>query len=540
MSTKRLDGIALRNLLMSGYLNLQNNKDTINSLNVFPVPDGDTGINMAKTLEGGISAPEGADAAQYMKAFSKNSLLTARGNSGVILSQFIRGLAKGCEGYDSLSVSNFADAFNNGVSCAYSSVIKPVEGTMLTVLREAGEYLTKNCNSFSCFEECFNGLCEMTEHSLANTPELLPVLKEAGVVDSGGAGVLTILRGMEASLLGRDVQAAVTVPEIYSNDVPTDLGPDFVFDYGYCTEFIIQLLNAKCDVKAFDASVLADYLSEIGDSVAIVCDEDIVKVHVHTKTPEAAIGKAREYGELLTVKIENMSVQHSEANIVSKREKYAVVAVVKGDGLRKYFSEIGVSAFVDGGQTNNPSAEDFIKTFKSLNAEHIIVLPNNSNIILTARQAVKMYGEGDVHVIPTKSYAECYSALSMMDPTSETVEAFIEGMTSYLPYVTSGYVTVATRDVTMNGVEVKTGKYIGLDNDNVLSCNEDKIECAMGLFRNLPDIDDKGVITVFYGADTSKDEADKLKASIKKEFPDIETGFIAGGQDVYSFIFSIE
>lgn len=542
MSTKKLDGKGLQKLLLSGYSNLENEKNRINTLNVFPVPDGDTGINMSKTLEGGLSAPESILAGEYIKAFSKKSLLTARGNSGVILSQFIRGIAKGCEEKCELSVSDFSVAYNKGVECAYSAVIKPVEGTMLTVLRDGGEYLAKNAERFSDFEECFKGLCEATKRSLESTPSLLPVLKEAGVVDSGGAGVLCILQGMEASLFGRDITATAVSNENNSHtSLPSDMGPDFVFDYGYCTEFILQLLRAKCSPEAFDSSVLSSALEKIGDSIVCVLDGDIVKVHVHTKAPEKAIAEARKYGELLTVKIENMSLQHSESREnKAERVKYSIVSTAPGEGIEKYFKEIGVNAIVDGGQSNNPSAEDFIKIFKAQNADHIIVLPNNSNIVLTARQAAKIYKDSDVRVIETKSVAEGYSALSMLDLTSDTVEELIEGMTSYLPDVTSGYVTVATRDVVMNGVEVKAGKFIGLDDDNILSCNEDAVSAAEALFKNLKNIEDKGVITVFYGKDVSKESLERLKASLKKNHPDIETGFIYGGQDVYSFIFSIE
>ncbi len=541
MSTKKLDGIALRNMLLSGYANLENDKDRINALNVFPVPDGDTGINMSKTLEGGIAAPEGENAAEYIKTFSKKSLLTARGNSGVIFSQFIRGLAAGCEGKDSVSVSDFAEAFNKGVECAYSSVIKPVEGTMLTVLKDTGEFLSENCNSFSDFEECFDALCKRAEASLDHTPELLPILKEAGVVDSGGAGLLSVFTGMRSALLGESITVGDGAKADAAPSVSLDLGPDFDFEFGYCTEFILQLLNSKCDVASFDIAPLSDSLTAIGDSVVAVHDGDIVKIHVHTRTPEAAIAEARRYGELITVKIENMSVQHSENTAApKKKEKYAVVAVTKGDGIRKYFSEIGVNAFVDGGQTNNPSTEDFIKTFKGVSAEHIIVLPNNSNIILTARQAAEMYKDADVRVVPTRSYAECYTALSMMDLTAESADGLADSMMQYLPYVTSGYVTTATRNATIGGIELSEGDYIGLDNDSIRSCEKDKVSCALSLFKALPDIDDKAVITVFYGNDVTKEELSLLRSRISKELPLIEAGYIYGGQDVYSFIFAIE
>lgn len=541
MSTTKLDGIALRNFLLAGYANLENEKDRINSLNVFPVPDGDTGINMAKTLGGGTSATENTDAAEYMKAFSKKALLTARGNSGVILSQFIRGFAKGCAGKNELSVCDFADAFQSGVDCAYSAVIMPVEGTMLTVLRETGEYLLKNAHSFEDFEECFRYIISRAEKSLNKTPELLPVLKEAGVVDSGGEGVLCILRGMEAALLGQKVVAEKSIEKEESVlEADAVFGPDFEFEYGYCTEFILQLLSSRCDVQSFDIAPLSAFLESVGDSVVAVCDGDIVKVHVHTKTPEAVIAEGRRYGELLTVKIENMSVQHSQSARKGPRTKYAIVAVAQGEGLKDYFTEIGVNAFVKGGQTNNPSTNDFIATFKTLNAEHIIVLPNNSNIILTAKQAAKLYSDADVRVIDTKSVAEGYSALSMMDLTCNTAEGLVDSMTAYLPDVTTGYITVATRSLTMNGVDVREGSFIGLDNDSILSCNENKIECAAELFRKLPNIEDKAVATVFYGKDVTKEEIKLLENILAEELPDLETGFIFGGQDVYSFIFSIE
>ena len=539
MSTKKLDGITLRGMLLSGHANLENEKEKINALNVFPVPDGDTGINLSKTLEGGIAAAEEKSVGAYMKDFSKKSLLTARGNSGVILSQFIRGFAKGCEGKAEIDAENFADAFKKGVECAYSAVIKPVEGTMLTVLREDGEYLLANASAFADFEECLEGLCKRTRESLEKTPDLLPILREAGVVDSGGAGVLAILLGMSSFLSGKEITLNVT-PAVKDADISYTPNADFVFDYGYCTEFILQLLNSKCTPAEFDMASLTAFLESVGESVVAVQDADIVKVHVHTMTPEKVIARAREYGELVTVKIENMSVQHSETTKKKERTRYAVVAAVKGGGLRKYFSEIGVSAFVDGGQTSNPSTEDFIKAFRELNAEHVIVLPNNKNIILTARQAAKLYKDCDVRVIPTKSIAECYSALSMMDLTSDSVDGVIESMMQYLPYVTTGYVTTATRDAVINGVDVKEGRFIGLDNDNILSCEESKIDAAMALFHKIEDIEDKAVITVFYGADVTEAELSDLKSRLARELPLVETGYVFGGQDIYSFIFSVE
>ena len=386
------------------------------------------------------------------------------------------------------------------------------------------------------------------KRSLAHTPELLPVLKEAGVIDSGGAGFLCIFEGMEMALLGMNIDdiADDIVPTLGTSAAVSSFGPDSELEYGYCTEFILQLQNSKTDIQCFSIKPVIEYLETLGDSIVAVADGDIVKVHVHTFTPEKVIEYARRFGEFISVKIENMSVQHSE--VVAAKEqseprehtRYAVAAVASGDGITEYFSEIGVSEIITGGQTNNPSIEDLICAFDKLDCDHIIVLPNNSNIVMTARQAAELYDKCDVRVIPTKSIAEGYSALSMMDLSADTVDELIDGMTSYLGDVTTGYVTTATRDTEMNGVRVKRGDYIGLDNSSILCATNDKVSAALGILKNLPDIDDKQVITVFSGADVTTDELDTLKSKIAAAYPLIETGYINGGQEVYSFILAIE
>lgn len=549
MKHTELDSTLLGAMLRGGYLYLKRNTDTIDDLNVFPVPDGDTGTNMTMTLGGGVSA--GSDTARVdalMQAFSRGTLFSARGNSGVILSQFVRGFGIGCEDKETLNISDFADAFASGVKYAYESVIKPVEGTMLTVMRETSEYLSENFDNFADFESCFDGMKNAMNRSLAHTPELLPVLKEAGVIDSGGAGFLCIFEGMEMALLGMNIEdiADDIVPTLGTSATVSSFGPDSELEYGYCTEFILQLQNSKTDIQCFSIKPVIEYLETLGDSIVAVADGDIVKVHVHTFTPEKVIEYARRFGEFISVKIENMSVQHSE--VVAAKEqseprehtRYAVAAVASGDGITEYFSEIGVSEIITGGQTNNPSIEDLICAFDKLDCDHIIVLPNNSNIVMTARQAAELYDKCDVRVIPTKSIAEGYSALSMMDLSADTVDELIDGMTSYLGDVTTGYVTTATRDTEMNGVRVKRGDYIGLDNSSILCATNDKVSAALGILKNLPDIDDKQVITVFSGADVTTDELDTLKSKIAAAYPLIETGYINGGQEVYSFILAIE
>ncbi len=541
MQTNRLNGSELRLLLENGFKNLKLNSDTINNLNVFPVPDGDTGSNMAKTFEGGFSAPVTDNASDYMIGFSKNTLMSARGNSGVIFSQFIRGFAVGCENKDILEVSDFALAFSSGVKYAYKSVLNPVEGTMLSVLKDGGKRILTNCEKYSSFQECFAELCTEARRSLENTPQLLPVLKEAGVVDSGGAGVLCVFEGMEAALRNEYIDN-ISVSEMeFAPSLTASFNADSVFEYGYCTEFILLLLNSKTDVNAFDHDGFISQLEKLGDSIVSVRDGDIVKVHIHSFEPNKVLELGLRYGELLSIKIENMSVQHSETTEQhGEKEKYAVVAVAAGDGVKSYFSEIGVSAIVDGGQTQNPSTDDFIKAFRKLNAENIIVLPNNSNVFLTAKQAAEMYNSARVTVIPSRSIAEGYSALSMMDLSLDTVEAVADSMIGSMEYVTTGYVTVATRDTCISGVNVKKGDYIGLDDDNILCACQNKLSAVTGLLEKLENIDDKQVITVFYGADVTHSELVQLKDMLESKYPFIECGYVRGGQDIYSFILAIE
>lgn len=547
MKHTKLDSALLSSMLLSGYRYLRRNTDTIDDLNVFPVPDGDTGTNMTMTLGGGVSACSGAPRVDsLMQAFSRGTLFSARGNSGVILSQFVRGFGIGCEGKENLTISDFADAFASGVAYAYESVIKPVEGTMLTVMRETSEYLNENRENFTDFESLFTGLKTEMNRSLAHTPELLPVLKEAGVIDSGGAGFLCIFEGMEMALNGIAVEDDDTSVQFSAPSTTATFGPDSELLYGYCTEFILQLQNSKTDIPSFSIKPVIQFLETLGDSIVAVADGDIVKVHVHTFTPEKVIEYARRFGEFISVKIENMSVQHSEV-VASKEQaeprehtRYAVAAVASGDGITEYFKEIGVSEIITGGQTNNPSIEDLICAFDKLDCDHIIMLPNNSNIVMTARQAAELYNKCDVRVIPTKSIAEGYSALSMMDLSADTVDEVIDGMTAYLGDVTTGYVTTATRDTEMNGVSVKRGDYIGLDNNSILCATDDKVSAAMQMLKNLPDIDDKQVITVFSGADVTEAELDTLKSGISAAFPLVEAGYIDGGQEVYSFILAIE
>lgn len=547
--TTVIDGAGMGLLLMGAYKNLARSAETINALNVFPVPDGDTGTNMSKTLEGGFNAPASSSIAEYMRLFSRNTLMAARGNSGVILSQFIKGFYKGVADSDVMDTDIFSKAMAAGVELAYRAVLNPVEGTMLTVLRDSAQFLCSSADTFDSFEECFAGLVSEMKRSLDATPEKLPVLKEAGVVDSGGAGMLCIFRGMEMALLGEDAnedlsrfsESPAAAPDL------SLFSRDSVFEEGYCTEYILQLLSAKCDVSAFDISDLIVKLDAIGSSVVCAREGDAVKVHVHTKCPEKALELGRNYGELLSIKIENMTVQNSALSVgrsdsakSPKHVKYAVAAVCTGEGIKQYFREIGVSAVIDGGQTHNPSAEDMIAVLGTLNADHIILLPNNKNVILAAKQAAEMYGGADVRVIPTSSVAEGYSALSMMDLDADSVEELIEGMTAGLSRVTTCYVTTATRDASIGGVDIRRGDFIGLDGDSILCAEKTKVDAAATLLSKLEDIDDKEVITVFCGSDVTERDKAELGAIITEKNPLTDCNFIDGGQELYSFIMSVE
>lgn len=543
-----LDGNALHQLFAVGLSNLKKNMTAINDLNVFPVPDGDTGTNMVHTLSGGLAAVAVQQhVGHYMRDLARVVLLSARGNSGVIFSQFIRGLYRGFEQKETVYFADFAHAFVCAREDAYRSIITPTEGTILTVIREAADFLNAHADAYNSFEDGLEALLACMKDTLARTPDMLPVLKEAGVVDSGGAGLVCFFEGMYAYFCGvspEDIETPeLTVPQTARYAA---FGPDSVMEYGYCTEFILQLMNNKTDIAAFSKEEFVKPLELLGDSIVAVANDGIVKIHIHTFTPEKVLEYARQYGEFVTLKIENMAVQHSEIQPKAQTEapkehvKYAIVAVASGEGIVEYFYSIGATVVIDGGQTNNPSVDAFLKAFDSVEAEHIVVLPNNSNIILTANQAAELYQKTDVHVIPTKSVVEGYSALSMMDLWSDTVEDLIADMTSELSTVVSAYITTATRDSRMDGVDITKGHYIGIQNKEILLCGEDRLACAQNLVSKIMEQQEKEVIIVFSGKAVPSDEAESFKAWLEDKYPLADIGLIDGRQDVYDYIISLE
>lgn len=556
MSTNQMNGILFRDLIINGSVKLKNNMNRINDLNVFPVPDGDTGSNMSATMSAGANAirqSEEQSIGKVAKALSRGMLMGARGNSGVILSQLFSGIAKSLVDKDEIGVEEFSYALRSGVEQAYSAVIHPVEGTMLTVSREGADEAISVYEDVDDFEELFELYLKELYKSLENTPELLPVLKEVGVVDSGGAGFIEIIEGMKDALHGKIYQDK----EVPSGDYKVDLtnykhqeGEDF----GYCTEFIMQIEK----MSEFSQKEFIDMISPLGNSLVVVQDENILKVHIHTQTPGDALNLAQHFGFFVNLKIENMNLQHTEVLIHQEAEnqdececghdhslsvapkikkKYAIVAVVNGKGLKETFIEMGCDYIIDGGQTMNPSVEDFIKAVESINADHIIIIPNNKNVMLSAETARDMIGDKDVHVLKAKTVAQGYSALTMFDATQQ-IENNINEMSEYLTKVKTGEVTFAIRDSKNNGVDIAKDDFMGIYDGQIIYSNPDRESTVKELISKMADSDSE-IITIMYGKDVDKSEVDEIVEFINDEFG-FEADIINGGQEIYSYIISLE
>ena len=510
-----INGKTLRDMIVSGANNLQNNKDLVDKLNVFPVPDGDTGTNMSLTISYAmkeLAKVDNDEITNIGKALAKGSLMGARGNSGVILSQIIRGFTKSIEGKSELNTTDLANAFKNGSDTAYKAVIKPIEGTILTVVRESGEYAIKAAKKEQDILTFLELVIKEANASLERTPELLKNLKDAGVVDSGGKGLVLIYEGMYQALKGSPIVAneggqtesvSVSTPQESIN--PEDI------KFAYCTEFILES-NKITDDK------IRDIMLPYGDSLAVVGDEGVIKVHVHTNEPGSVLQEALKHGQLVTIKIENMKVQHE--NIVIENQaavsqeptkEFGFIATSMGDGLANIFRDFGVDHIIEGGQTMNPSTEDFMKAIDEINAENIFILPNNSNIIMAANQA-KALSEKNIIVIPSKTVSQGFSALVGFNGEASAQENE-EAMIECLGLVKSGQVTYAVRDTVMNDIDVKEGNYIGIGEGKLLSAGENKEEITLGLIEKLAD-EDTAIITLFYGEDVTEEEANQFKEQV--------------------------
>ena len=543
---RALDGILFARMINSGAANLKAHAKEINDLNVFPIPDGDTGDNMLMTMMGGVHHDTSScdSLCEMADRVSSGMLLSARGNSGVILSQFFEGIKNGFTGLQTADTKEIGEAFRQGVKQAYSSVMTPTEGTILTVVREATEYACEQNTETP--EKFLNAFIDEAKRSLARTPELLPVLKKAGVVDSGAAGLIYIVDGMMRAVIGEDIADFSEVSE-KTQELDLDaFNEDSVLEFGYCTELLVRLQNIKTNISAFDVKVITDYLQSIGDSIVTVRNGSIVKLHVHTMTPQKVLDFCQQYGEFLKVKIENMSLQHNntvteekETYPTKERKKYGVVAVACGEGLKETFCERGADVIVDGGQSMNPSAEDFIEAFDEVNADVIFVFPNNGNIILTAQQAAHLYDKSDVRVIESTTIGAGYASLAMLDTSSGDTNAIVEDLRMAMDGVITAEISHCVRDAAIDGKEIHTGDYIGFVGKDMLSVNESRLVTVCESIDAL-NFSRYDFCILICGKDATDEEAEKIEAYVKARYKNKELYIINGGQDVYDYIMIVE
>lgn len=540
-----INGHIFKDMLASGANNLSNKFTEIDALNVFPVPDGDTGTNMSLTFNAGVKdalACSSEDVCDIAKVLSKGLLMGARGNSGVITSQIFRGLYQGMDGMKEVNGFQLANALVMGSRVAYKAVMRPVEGTILTVVREAADYTYAYATSIedvTCLQ-VMEKMLDEAKKSLDRTPELLPVLAEVGVVDSGGAGLVTIFEGFVSALKGVVIEKeeAKESKEVAGAALESE-------EYGYCTEFIIRLSESA--QRTFEEETLRDSLARIGNSIVCVRDDDIVKVHVHTLTPGDALNMGLRYGSFAKLKVENMQEQHEEimmnASVEKEvkeekpRQKYAIITVAAGDGLKDMFKELRADYVISGGQTMNPSTEDFVEAIHQLNAEHIIILPNNSNIVMAAQQAALVCEDQNIEVIPTKSIPQGLSACIMFNPDVD-FETNLSEMKEAVSMVKTGQVTYAIKDTTFEGMEIKSGDYMGILEKDIIVSLPDKMETTRQLLDRMLD-DESEIVTLIYGEDINEEEAEEVAAYIEDKF-DVEVEVINGMQPVYSFIIGVE
>ena len=556
-----IDALALKKAFIAGANNLDNKKDYINELNVFPVPDGDTGTNMTMTI---MSAKREVESCKetmndIAKAMSTGSLRGARGNSGVILSQLLRGFSKKIGDKTEIGVIEIADAFQKAVETAYKAVMKPKEGTILTVARGIATKARECAGTDITLEEFCETIIKHGDEVLASTPELLPVLKEAGVVDSGGQGLMEVLKGAVDCILGRVVIAdtkpsgagvsGVDNPK-YSEDLSADI------KFGYCTEFIINL-EKPYGIKEEDD--LKQFLESIGDSIVCVSDDEIVKIHVHTNHPGQAFEKGLTFGYLSNMKVDNMRLEHHEKVIKqaereeaarqeaarqAEKEKrqpkkqYGFIAVSMGDGLKEFFTELGVDYVIEGGQTMNPSTEDMLNAIEKVHAENIFIFPNNKNVVLAANQAAGLCEDKNIIVLATANAPQGISAMIAFDSTM-TLEDNKNNMLEAVSNVKSGQVTYAVRDTSIDGKAIHEGDIMGIGDKGLVSVGNDISDVTFDLIKDAVD-EDSELISIYYGADVKKEDAEAFAARVEESFPDCDVQNYYGGQPIYYYIVSVE
>ena len=551
MAVSSISVALFKKMVMNGAINLKNNHKVIDELNVFPVPDGDTGTNMSMTVMSGVremTSCESSSIIEVAKVLSRGALMGARGNSGVILSQFFRGLYVGVQEveHNYITVPELVKCLESGCKVAYKAVMEPIEGTILTVVREAAEAIVARQAEFKTINEVMKAYLAEAQKSLENTPNILPVLKEAGVVDSGGAGFVEIVKGMIMALNGKMLQ--VNEPEEQAKAKSAAESFDAEIKFGYCTEFILDLK----DPENFDESVLKSVLSILGDSLVVVQDENICKVHVHTNRPGKALEAAQKHGEFVTLKIENMRLQHSNLSqgaseaekpqepVVEQkpRKHFALVSACFGDGISETFKELGVDHVIEGGQTMNPSTEAFVEACKLVNADNIIIIPNNGNVVMAATQAAELMTESNVQVLKAKSISQGYASLMVYDPEAD-METNLEAMKEAVAHVKTGELTYSIRDTEIKGVKISNGDFMGIANNEIIVSTSDKDEALKTLLNALID-EDSQIVTFFCGNDVSKEKVAELEDLCTAINSYVEVEIIDGKQDIYSYIIAVE
>ena len=547
----------LSKMFLAGAKNLDAKKEWINELNVFPVPDGDTGTNMSMTIMSAareVSALENPTMAQLSKAISSGSLRGARGNSGVILSQLFRGFCKVIASYDEVTVSVLSDAFQKAVETAYKAVMKPKEGTILTVAKGAADKALEMADETEDLVVFCDEVIKHADYVLSQTPEMLPVLKQAGVVDSGGQGLMQVLKGAYDSLLGKEIDYEIEDASKGSGVVKISAETEKEIKFGYCTEFIIVLNKPLTEAEEHEYKA---FLESIGDSIVVVADDEIVKTHVHTNDPGLAIQKALTHGSLSKIKVDNMREEHQE-KLIKDAEKLAAqqkaeeeeakadeprkdmgfISVSIGEGMNEIFKGLGVDYIIEGGQTMNPSTEDMLSAIDHVNADHIFILPNNKNIIMAANQAATLVEDKDIIVLPTKTIPQGIVAMVNYIP-DYSPEENKETMLAEIGNVKTGQVTYAVRDTEIDGKTIKQDDYMGIGDSSILSVGQDLKATTLEMVDAMVD-EDSAIVSIYYGTDASEEAAEEIGAVIEEKYPDVEVEINAGGQPIYYYVISVE
>ncbi|WP_444283261.1 DAK2 domain-containing protein [Granulicatella adiacens] len=549
-----------RAMVEIGEMRLSENAEFVNSLNVFPVPDGDTGTNMMLSFKSGAERVANSTATtvgDLAQDLAKGLLMGARGNSGVILSQLFRGFSKAVVGKEVITGEELAQAFTNGVETAYKAVMKPVEGTILTVARESAKRGVRKLETSNDIIEVMGSVLRGAEKSLAKTPDLLPVLKEVGVVDSGGQGLVFIYNGFFEALTGEDVP----VQSLQSNKIDLtsvahhESGVDYEhvstgdIKFGYCTEIMVKIGEGETVVDTFDYDTFRNYLNELGDSLLVVADDEIIKVHVHTERPGEVMNYGQRFGSLMKVKVDNMRLQHEEVlktdytakvkeAVQKQKAEYGIVAVAAGEGVQELFKSMGVTTIINGGQTMNPSTEDILQAVKEAHAEKVIVLPNNKNIQMAANQAAEVSEDAAVAVVATRTISEGLASLLAFNPEA-SLEDNQAAMSEQMALVSSGQITNAVRDTNIDGVEIKKDDFMGIVDGKILVSIADRKEATLATIEKMID-DDSEILTIIYGEDADASEVEEITEAVEAKYPDVEVEVHEGNQPVYTYLLSVE